>query len=200
MIQQFDRLMAVVSSTLALIAGGLIGVILAVMVTDVTRRNVTGGSVAGAYEVITMMLVGVIFLGLAYAERTDSNIKLTLVTSRLPARPAFVARVFSGLVALAMCSWLSWATWGSARLSIERGEFQQGLLSMPIWPAKLVIAIGFLVLTVETVLSLRRTWIRARSGEQVDADLEAIQYSADVGVPAGEDGLRPTEGGISHER
>lgn len=174
MTHSIDRVAAALSAILALIAGVLIAVILAVMVTDVAMRNITGSSVAGAYEVLTMMLVGVIFLGLAYAERTDSNIKLTLVTGRLPAAPAKGARVIASLVALAMCAWISWATWNSALLSIDRGEFQQGLLSIPVWPAKLIIAIGFSVLTIEILLGLRRTWISPRDagpvGQEVGSD------------------------------
>lgn len=174
MARSLDRAAARVSSALAMIAGILIAVILAVMVADVAMRNFTGSSVSGAYEVLTMMLVGVIFLGLAYAERTDSNIKLTLVTSRLPGTPAKIARIVSTIVAMLMCLWISWATWNSALLSIDRGEFQQGLLSIPIWPAKLIIAIGFTVLTLEIVLGLRRTWVST-----LDSGADAREVGAD---------------------
>lgn len=180
MIAGFDRVMAVVSSVLALIAGALIAVILAVMVIDVTRRNVVGGSVAGAYEAITMMLVGVVFLGLAHAERTDTTIKLTLVTSRMPAPAAFVARCTASSLALVMCCWLCWATWGAAQRSIERGELQQGLLSLPTWPAKVVITLGFAVLAIEMVLSLRRTWLQARENRADAAGPQVLQHSSEV--------------------
>jgi len=134
-------------------------VILVVMVVDVVRRNMAGSSLAGAYEVVTIMLVGVVFLGLAHAERSDSNIKLTLVTSRLPPRVARRARFVGGSVSLLLCLVISWATIGAAHGSITRGEYQQGILSIPIWPSKAIIALGFVVLTIELVLSLRRTWI-----------------------------------------
>lgn len=158
-----DRLMAGVSATLALLSGTLLAAILAVMVADVARRNATGRSIAGAYEVITIMLVGVVFLGLAHAERTDSTIKLTLLTSRLPAPAALSLRLLSGGVSLATCAWLAVATVEAAQRSVERGELQQGLLSIPIWPAKVVIAAGFSVLAIELALSLRRTWLRSRA-------------------------------------
>lgn len=165
MIMAVDRIMAFVSAVLALLAGALIAVILALMVTDVMQRNMNGRSVAGAFEVITMMLVGVVFLGLAHAERTESTIKLTLVTSRLRPRAALATRLASNGLTLVMSGWLAWATWEAAQRSIERGEYQQGLLSIPIWPAKLVIALGFGVLTIEIALTMRRIWIRAREDQ-----------------------------------
>ena len=173
--KRLDRFMARVSAALALLAGGLIAVILLVMVIDVACRNLAGSSLAGAYEVVTIMLVGVVFLGLAHAERSDSNIKLTLFTSRLPAAVAQKARLVGGSVSLLLCLVATWATISAAQGSIARGEYQQGILSIPIWPAKVIIALGFTVLAIELVLSLRRTWIspasRAGAAEQEAAGL-----------------------------
>ncbi|MGJ9413212.1 TRAP transporter small permease [Aeromicrobium sp. CF4.19] len=170
MMDRIDRVVARLSAVSAVLACVLIGGILVVMVTDVARRNMTGGSLAGAYEVVTMMLVGVAFLGLAWAERSGSNIKLTLVTSRLPEAPARFARTIAAVLTVGICAWFTMATWDAATTSIERGEYSQGLLSIPLWPGKLVISLGFALLTAEFCMSLRRAW---RGGVAVGDDWTA---------------------------
>lgn len=151
-----DAVAAGVAKVFALVAALLVGVVMVVVSIDVVSRNATGESVPGAFEVTTVLLVVIVFLGLAHAERTGATIKLTLFTDRLPRRAALVARTGSTAVTIAVALWFTYATWEAAGRSIERGESQIGLLNIPLWPARVAIVVGFVALSIELLLGLRR--------------------------------------------
>ena len=75
--------------------------------TDVARRTATGRPIPGANELTVLLIVAVIFLGLAEAERTDTHVRMRLLTSRLPDRIAAAFRSIAlglavGVTALAV--------------------------------------------------------------------------------------------------
>ncbi|SFB13053.1 TRAP-type C4-dicarboxylate transport system, small permease component [Amycolatopsis marina] len=153
---RIDAVAARVAKALALVAALLVGMVMVVVAVDVVGRNVTGSSVPGAFEITTVLLVVIVFLGLAHAERTGATIKLTLLTDRLPRRAALGTRVASAVITLAVALWFTYATLVAAGRSIDRGEAQVGLLNIPLWPARVAIVVGFAALSIEVLLGLRR--------------------------------------------
>lgn len=168
--KRIDDLVGRLSSLLAVLAALCTLAMMATMVADVGNRLLGNGSIGGAYELAAMLLVMVVFLGFAYAERTETNVRVTLATGRMPAPVARVARLLGGLVSIVVVAIFARATWDQALLSIERGEFTQGIVDFPVWPTKLVIAIGFTLLLVECVLGTWRRWAAKRE-EDVHPDL-----------------------------
>lgn len=153
-----DRGVRRLSESLAVLAAVCTVLIMITMAADVVNRLRGQGSIGGAYELTSLLLVMVVFLGIAYAERTETNVRVTLGTSRMPFRVARVARAFGGTVTLAVVLWFANETWAAALLSIERGDFSQGIVDFPLWPSRLVIAIGFTALALEVALGIWRRW------------------------------------------
>lgn len=151
-----DRIVGLVSAVLAVVAALCTLAMMLVMVADVVARTTTGGSIPGAYEVTTTLLVMVVFLGIGYAERSGTNVRVSLATDRLPSRVAQAMRVLGGVVSLVVIVWFAYATWDAFSTSVERGEFSQGIVDFPLWPAKLVIAVGYTVLSLEVLLGIWR--------------------------------------------
>lgn len=136
----------------ALVAALAAGVMMLTVTLDVVRRSFQGRSVPGASELTVLLIVLIIFLGLAEAERTDTHVRMRLVTSRLSPRIAAVARTVALSLAVGMLLWFAYATGLRARQSFITGEYQFGLARFPIWPARMLIPVGFIAVALETAL------------------------------------------------
>lgn len=169
--KKIDEWVGKLSALLAMLAAVATLVMMVTMIADVVNRLMGNGSLKGAYELSAMLLVVIVFLGFAYSERTETNVRVTLGTSRMPYPVARVFRLVGGFVSVVVVAIFTRATWDQALVSIDRGEFTQGIIDFPVWPTKLVIAIGFTLLTVECVLGVWRRWT-ARP-EDVHPDLPA---------------------------
>lgn len=150
-VRKVGRAMAVMGSIVS--AGIMLGI-----VADVVRRQVTGRSIPGMIELIETFMVVVVFLGLAHAEEAKVHVRMSLVTGVLPFVIRRVVKVFGMFACMLGSAWFAWATWERALLSVTTGEVKPGLLRFPVWPARLVIAVGFAVLAVEYVARIWEEW------------------------------------------
>lgn len=163
--RKLDDWVGRLSALLAMLAALCTLVMMGTMIADAANRVLGNGSLKGAYELAAMLLVMIVFLGFAYAERTETNVRVTLATSRMPHRVARVLRLVGGLVSTVVVALFARATWDQALVSLDRNEFTQGIVDFPVWPTKLIIAIGFTFLTVECLLGLWRRWTAPTEAE-----------------------------------
>jgi TRAP-type C4-dicarboxylate transport system permease small subunit len=158
----------------ALSAVGVI-VLMLVTVTDVAFRNLLNEGIPGAVEAGSVLLVCVVFLGLPIAHQRKAHVSTSLLTDHLPRSLGLLARSVANAVMTLVSGCLALATLGAGVRSFEVREFVQGLISVPVWPAKLAIPIGLsllacvsLIATVETasgLVALRRAWAKHQSDE-----------------------------------
>lgn len=139
--------------------------IMTLVVVDVVRRKVDGGSIPGANEYAEILLVLVVFLGLAEAQRQDSHISVEAVLTRLTATSAARLKSLGLLLSLAVLAWMTWETLDAGRAAFESKEFRFGLARIPTWPAKLAIPIGLAALSIEVLSDLLRSLKASRSRE-----------------------------------
>jgi TRAP-type C4-dicarboxylate transport system permease small subunit len=143
------------------VAAGL-GVLALMLLTvvDITVRTAAGAGVAGVIEITEVTLVVAVYLGMMTAGRDGHHIRVGLLTDRLPLEAARVLRIIGLATALVIVGWLIWTTGAKALISIETHEFRFGLISVPIWPARLAIPIGllglFLVLLQQVLAQIAR--------------------------------------------
>ncbi len=156
MMERLDLVVARASATLAILGASSTAAIMVIMCSDVFFRATGRGSLPGALELIQTLLVVAIFLCFPYGERSRSHVRIELLTDRLPARRARIARAFGTAVAVVISGWMSYATAISAWESFELREFTTGLVDFPVYPAKACVALGLSLLTVELMLTLRQ--------------------------------------------
>jgi TRAP-type C4-dicarboxylate transport system permease small subunit len=144
-----------ISRLLSLIAGVAILYIMVITIADVTRRNVLDGrSIPAAVEYAEVLLVAIAYLSLAFAQRQGGHIAVGLLTDRLPTRVAASMRLVAGLFGTAILTWAMVATWQLGLQSMDRGEYRQGLIGVPIWPVRLIIPIGLGLLILQFMFNL----------------------------------------------
>lgn len=136
--------------------------LMAVTVVDVTLRATTGRGIPGAIEITEVVLVVAAYLGLMTAAHDRMHVTVTFVTARMPSRMADAVRVLAGLVSLATLVVVLVATAIRAVGSVSSGEFRFGLVSVPIWPARVAIVIGLATFAVAACLQLIESITRLR--------------------------------------
>jgi TRAP-type transport system small permease protein len=168
-LRRLDRSMRFVSSVAAVLAAACGLVIVLMLSGEVLSRAVRGTSIAGSYELSELLLVALVFLGLAQAERSGTHVRSAIVTSRLPERVAARVRCGGCLVATAIVVWMALAAAERAQHSIAIGEFRQGLIQFPIWPARVLVVVGLVLLAVELLLSALKHVVPGLIAEDSDA-------------------------------
>lgn len=113
-----------------------------VTAVDALLRVTTGSGVRGAIEYAQVLLVIVVYLGLAEAERAGSHVQVTLLLSRLGTAGRRAASIASLLVTVVVLGALIWATARQASVSLTRGERTAGVLGLPVWPVRSAIVVG----------------------------------------------------------
>ena len=110
---------------------------------DVTVRTIVGrGIFRGIDELSVLLLVIIAFGGLAQAEADGAHVRMTLVTSRVPERIRYGMQVGGHFATSVVVLVMAYATGVRALASYQAGEVQMGLMRFPIWPARIVIAVG----------------------------------------------------------
>ena len=135
--------------TLATVA--VVVVILAVT-SDVTLRTMTGSGVRGVVEYGEVLMVVIVFMGLAHAQMTRSHVSVEILTERLSPRNY---AVFQGLVLAAAAVFLFWMTSETlvkAMDSFADSEVRFGLVSVPMWPARFALPFGLLMMGLQSAL------------------------------------------------
>lgn len=153
-VRPVDRVVGGISRTASLISAVAIIVMMFLMVSDVILRFQTGRPVAGAYETVQVLVVLIVFLGLAHSERGGHTIRVTVLTAVLSRAAGEVVRMTGRVLTVAIAIWLTYATALHALNSFERGEYTRALVDFPVWPAKALVFIGCALLTLELVLNI----------------------------------------------
>lgn len=153
----FDTVVHRVSQVLGVTSAVGVVLIMTAITATVVARATTGRSIQGSYELVETVMVVVAFLGLAYAERDNSHVRVTLVTNRVSPLIRRVMMTMGNLACLVVVIVMARASWGEAFSSWNRGEVRQGLADFPLWPARFALALGLTALALELAVTVYRT-------------------------------------------
>lgn len=160
------RVVHAVSEGAAVVAALVAGAIMLGIVIDVLFRTIFGGSVHGLLELVETFMVLVVYLGLAQAERTKTHVRMELLTGSLPVRIRLIIRSLAMLVATAGSGLFAYASFLRAVDSVQILEVRVGLLNFPIWPARIIVVVGFVLLLLESISRLYENLAALRKPEE----------------------------------
>ena len=153
-----DSIGATASNALGLIGSLALALIMISISGDVILRNVVGTSFRGVVELNTVLLPVLAYLTLAYGLRRDAHISSDVFIKLVPKRFRCWAIALAQIGVILAVSWILVESIGEARGAMERGEITMGRARFPVWPARLALPIGLLVLTYQLVLDLLTDW------------------------------------------
>ncbi len=120
--------------------------------------------IGGAFELVAMLMVLVVFLGLPEAEGKNLHISVDLVYARLPSSAQWILSIVNGLITLAFFGAMAWQGWKLFWDSWSIREYAAGQVGFPVYPAKGLYAFGVSVAVVVIFVKLVRL-LRARPGD-----------------------------------
>lgn len=106
--------------------------IMMVIVVDVVSRNLFGQPVRGAYDLVSILLLAMIFSGMASVVAQRAEILIDIVDEVLPRRAIRILKGISSITTVAMCGYLLVAMVPSALSAYRYGD-QSLELSLPVW-------------------------------------------------------------------
>ena len=110
--------------------------------------------IPAAFEFMATMMVAVVFLAISLAQSRRNHIHVELVLNLLPPAWRKGLEIFHHLLGAALFGAIAWFGWQGGLHSFRVGEFAAGLINYPIWPARLVLAFGASLMTVQCLLDI----------------------------------------------
>ena len=140
----------------AVLCVGGTGVLLSMFLgtADVIGTQGFGQPVPGAREITESTMVLIVFGALAYGQIRRSHIRVELLYTRLPARGKAALDILADLCGLLFFGLLLWQGINEAEFSMQIGEATDGLIRFPLYPARIILAVGTALLLVRLALDV----------------------------------------------
>lgn len=144
-LERFNILIGVTS-------GVAILMITLIVVLDVALRALFRQPLPGATELSTLLMVVLVYLGLASVQTTKANFRMEVLINYLPPGIARALDFLTTLIALIAISIIAWYTSQEALHALSMQEMSYGAVRFPIYPARLAIAVGFILLVLQLLI------------------------------------------------
>ena len=154
---------------LVYIAGICIIVMMFLITLEVITRKLFNISIAGNYEIASLLMVGVGLLGAAYIQAEKEHISVDLFVKFLPQKVVKVTDTLVFIVGFIIASIFTSQAFFKLIESIQMNEASLGLIAIPFWPGRLVVFLSFLMLALRfftDVLSVITNTERKEKTEQ----------------------------------
>jgi len=133
-----------------------IAIMMCITTVDVTRRYIFGVPIVGVLEVNELILVFVVFSGLAYCQHENGHLSVDLLVARLGVRGQPRVKFIALVVSVVFFAVIVFGVWLAAYRSTMAGEYSYGLIPFPKWPGKVIIAVGLTALWGQLCIDLYR--------------------------------------------
>lgn len=150
----FSGILRRLAITILLIGG--IGTMAAMFLgtIEVVGTQIFHTPVPGALELTESTMVLIVFGALCYAQIRRSHIRVELIYTNMGPRVRAAMDVFADLCGLVFFSLLVWQAYSEALYSLQIGEATVGLIRFPLYPARIILAVGTAMLILQLVLDL----------------------------------------------
>ena len=137
---RFDIALGVIAG--ALLAGGIL-----LTVIEVLLRRGFSRPIHGYTEITGLILVFIVFLGVAYTHLQRGHVRVDLITNRLSEKARVITQSATTFLGIAILGLLIWRGIESSLIFIERGLITADLL-IPHGPLAFIVPIGLTLLAI----------------------------------------------------
>lgn len=171
---QMHRILKLISNVVGTIAVLFLAFLMLGITVDVFTRLFTGSAISGIFEMSELSLVMITFLGAMWAQSDRAHIRVTILSQKVSGVLHRIIMAFAwGCGALALLM-IAWPATQEAIYSVSILEFRWGYTQVPIWWAKVAVALGLwlaaLQMTVSAIDALFNDEIEERA---VEHDVQA---------------------------
>lgn len=166
---------SVLCRALARFTGLLIVLLIVGIVADATLRGALGVAIWGVLEVSVLILLALIYFGLPSTLALRENFRVSIIADVMPKWLGTPVAWCLLALQLAILVMLAWFTWRSAVYSFTREEVSIGMVEIPLWPSRTMVAMGFLVLVVQTIVLAIEFALKGEHPYAVDLETEILE-------------------------
>lgn len=160
--QWLENAAVVIASLLLLTMGGII-------TASVLGRQLFLKPIPDDLRMVGLLTVGVIALPLAFVERHQGHIAVSVTTDWMSTRAKGVLRAFGALAMAVFFSGVGYMVTSRLPREIARGTYYDGPLQIPTWPMKVVFAAAVVLLVLRLCISIWQGLATAVTGVAPDA-------------------------------
>ncbi len=146
------KIMDSICDIFAEISGWLLSAIMVLLIIDFAGRGLSM-PVQGVGELAVFVMVSVVYLGLAHAEKKKGHVRVNAIISRCPPEAEKWFDILVHLISLATVVIIVWAVSRNAFEAYLSGEAVAGTVPLPVWPVKFIIVIGCLFYLIQVVFN-----------------------------------------------
>jgi TRAP-type C4-dicarboxylate transport system permease small subunit len=117
-----------------------------------------------AVETVESLLVITTYFGVSVVAIERGHVNVDLVTRKFPRRVQRYITIFADLVGAVVFGLLTWGAWRMAVYAARIMEIRLGVYRFPLWPFKLLFALGLTLLVIQLVFNIIKL-IHSGSGE-----------------------------------
>jgi len=128
------------------VGGFIVVFMMLATVLDVTLRWVFVSPISGIYEIVALMLAVVVFFPLAWVQSERTNIHVTFISERLPARVSAYLDYAWIVITFVCFVLLVWQNYLATIEAIVTHDVTLGTVEVPTAPSRGVITFGFAIL------------------------------------------------------
>jgi TRAP-type C4-dicarboxylate transport system permease small subunit len=137
----------------------LLAALVVTPLAQILMRGIFNVPMSGAEELARYFLICLTFVSASYVTEQGGQIRMEELQGAIPARPRWYLQLVIELAAVAMYGVLFVAAAVTIRNNLQN---QTATLEMPFWLFMGPLAVGSLLLVVETIAMLVHTWRRRR--------------------------------------
>ena len=146
-----------INRLLALLDGAAAAFIIVMMLS--TTANVIGRylfsfPIVGTVELNRTLLVFTAFLALGYTQLKKQHIQVGFLLRRLSPSRRILIDGFESLFALVVMGFISYVFCVEAYTATVQGEYEIGLIAFPMWPGRIALALGCVMLCVQYLVEV----------------------------------------------
>ncbi len=142
-----------VERALTVLSAVVVCLMMLLVVTQIMARALRT-ALPGIVESLELLVVAVVFLGLAYTQSVNGHIRIDVISNQLPVK---WRKVLEGLLLALALGTFGIMTYVSGEAAYEAwvlGDYREGLIEYPLWPSKILIPIGVGLLSLRLLAQL----------------------------------------------
>ena len=143
-----------VASRTGVWVGAAAAFLLVIVVTANIIARLLGSGVPGVLDISQSFMVIIAAMMLAYTQAQRGHIGVEFVIKKMPERVQQVVGIITLLLSLTFAVLLAWQSWRMAWFALQVGDHSPVSPYLPLYPAKLILALGVTLLCPQLVIDV----------------------------------------------
>jgi len=152
--RRFEGVLSKIEDYLNLASVFIIMFLMFFATTEIIGRYIFNSPVPGHVEIVELIMVGIVFFGIAYTQRVDGHVRMELFVTRvLKGRSYHIAEALTNILSLFVYVFILVYTFKATLFAYQIGD-NTSYLYWPTWPSKLAVPLGCLFLCIRFAVEI----------------------------------------------